>query len=197
MESAQSSSSDSYDSYSDFALQEATSSEGFESDSESEASFVSFESLSSGETSHTGHAADNCTRDKFSQVTYDSSTRLLLEACEEPLYESSAVSMFHAYLLIFQFGLRHSLSAKAFGELIALLIALLPVGAKIPKSVYSLKGFFNKLFPEVSESHLQPYCSSCHKLLSHCDRDECSGCGIATFVSLPFGKQLKRIVEGN
>lgn len=123
---------------------------------------------------------------------------LFTEACAEPLYESADISVFYAYLLIFQFAVRHSLSTKSFGELICLLAALLPAGAKLPSSVFALKSFFVKLFPE-SQPQLQYYCSCCHKLLpnmSQCERYECAGSSVETFISLCLETQLQRIVEG-
>ena len=120
------------------------------------------------------------------------------EACAEPLYESADISVFYAYLLIFQFAVRHSLSTKSFGEFICLLAALLCAGAKLPSSIFALKSFFVKLFPE-SQPQLQYYCSCCHKLLpsmSQCERYECVGSSVETLISLCLETQLQRIVEG-
>ena len=47
-----------------------------------------------------------------------------------------------ANLLLFQFSVRHSLTAKALEELLMLLSAMLPADAKLPKTVHQLKKIF-------------------------------------------------------
>jgi hypothetical protein len=67
----------------------------------------------------------------------------------EPLFAGSRVSALEAYILIFQYALRHHLTAKAFSELLLLLQVLLPAVNLLPKSLYLLKNFFMKAFPNI------------------------------------------------
>ena len=67
---------------------------------------------------------------------------------EALLYPGADLSTLQSYLLLFQFAIRHSLTSKAFTELLQLLIVHLPRGACIPRSVHSFKRFFVDSFPE-------------------------------------------------
>ena len=122
----------------------------------------------------------------------------LKAACTEPLYSGSEMTIFMSYFLLFQYAVRHSLSNKAFGELIKLVSAFLPREAKLPSSVHKLKLFFTDIFPDVQAvKHI--YCSSCHQLLSHsenCTERECTGLPSKEFVTIPLQSQLKRKLEG-
>lgn len=51
-------------------------------------------------------------------------------------YDSAEISVFESYLLCFQFAIRHSLTAKAFSELLQLLSVHLPSSSMAPKSIY-------------------------------------------------------------
>lgn len=113
-----------------------------------------------------------------------------------PLYPDSQLSSFQSLLLVFQYAIRHSLTKKAFTELLQLLSVHLPPGAK---SVHSLKQVFVEAFPEAkAEQHL--YCSCCQRLIPlgapSCVGDGCSGSPPAVFITLPVGPQLKRMMEG-
>ena len=107
------------------------------------------------------------------------------------------ITVITSYLLILQFALWHSLSAKAFSELLQLIAVHLPNGANLPHSVHNLK-FFSKLFPDV-QATVHGYCSVCHKLLpsalSVCE--DCSTGQINRFITVPLEPQLKRFFEGN
>lgn len=109
----------------------------------------------------------------------------MLTAALEPLYETSDITIFHSYLLIFQFVVRHNLSTKAFSELIHLIAIHIPKAARLHK----LKQFFNEIFPDV-HSQVHSYCSCCHKLLpsalSRCERDQCRGSCNGQFISVPL-----------
>ena len=91
-------------------------------------------------------------------------------------------------LLVFQYSLQHSLTKKAFTELLQLLPVHLPTKAAIPSSVYGLKQEFIEAFPEaVAEQH--HYCSS-----QNCQGGS-SGGAAAVFITIPLRPQLKRIME--
>ena len=57
----------------------------------------------------------------------------------ESLFAESQVSVLEAYIMVFQYALRHHLTAKAFSELLLLLQVLLPADNLLPKSLYLLK----------------------------------------------------------
>jgi len=115
---------------------------------------------------------------------------------DQPLYPGAAsdLTVFMAYLLIFQYSVRHSLTKKALQELLQLISVLLPSGSTCPRSVRSLKNFFTQRFPNQKPS-MQQYCSNCLKLLSS---DQSCGCHATTseFVTVPLGPQLKARLEG-
>lgn len=116
----------------------------------------------------------------------------------EPLYEHADISVFVSYLLIFLFATKHSLSTRAVGELLQLLSVMLPKGANLPKTVYALKQFFVKLFPDLRSS-IHYYCTCCHVIVpvgKVCRRPECVGYKTSEFISVPLQAQLKRKLEG-
>ena len=82
----------------------------------------------------------------------------------DSLYEGSRTSVMQAYLMIFQFVLKHHLTGKTFTELLLLLKILLPHDCRLPKSVYGLKCFFIKVFPEMKVIEHQ-YCRDCHQTI--------------------------------
>ncbi len=69
----------------------------------------------------------------------------LKAASREPLYAGADISVHLSYLLVFHIVVRHTLSAKAFTELLQLLSVHLP---KVPTSAFKLKSFFSELFPD-------------------------------------------------
>lgn len=112
---------------------------------------------------------------------------------DSPLYEGSEITVFESHLLLFQFSVRHSSSAKAFGELLQVVSAHLPPTAKFPKSVYTLKWFFRSLFPDLS-TRAHSYCSCCLKLLeegTQCENHNCVSAKVETFITMPLESQLK------
>ena len=118
---------------------------------------------------------------------------------EGQLYPRSDLSTFQCYLLVFQYAIRHSLTTKAFTELLQLLAVHLPRGAAVPRSVHNLKRFFVDCFPE-SQSVRHYYCTCCQRTLpsdsSRCQGHGCSGGSSAEFITIPAGAQLKRMMEG-
>ncbi len=110
------------------------------------------------------------------------------------LYPDSALTVFQSYLLVFQYTVRHSLTSKAFAELLQFLAVHTPPGARIPKSVHMLKRFFLEAFPQAkSNTHL--YCSVCQRSLptmdSKCTGNGFSGGSPAEFITIPLGPQIK------
>ena len=69
--------------------------------------------------------------------SYDSSSRPSSNGLLEPLYSGSSLSVMDSYLLLYTFFLRHSLSKKAFAELIHLVSAHLPASTS-DKAAWSL-----------------------------------------------------------
>ena len=82
-----------------------------------------------------------------------------------PLYEGAAISVFESHMLLFQYAVRHSLTSKAFSELLQIISVHVPSPSKVPKSVHRLKNFFLKLFPQ-AKCKVHPYCSACFSLVA-------------------------------
>lgn len=117
----------------------------------------------------------------------------------EPLFEGSSVSTLQAYVMLFQYALRHHLSSKVLSELLLLLKVLLPAGNTMPRSMYLLKSFFVKAFSNI-EINEQPYCRDCHTLLDQqsdqCSNILCSGDHFDRFIAIPIGPQLVQMMKG-
>ena len=116
-----------------------------------------------------------------------------------PLYSGAQLTALQSHLLIFQFALHHSLTKRAFTELLQLLLVHLPPGSKMPKSVHNLKQVFVDAFPE-SKAKEHIYCSFCQRLMPSgtqtCEGDGCSSGNPAVFITIPIGPQVKRMMEG-
>ena len=117
-----------------------------------------------------------------------------------PLYPGAQLSTFQSHLLVFQYAIRHSMTTRAFTELLQLLSVHLPRGAAVQKSVHSLKRFFVECFPE-AQALEHYYCNCCQRPLpsseASCMGNGCSGDGhSAVFITIPIAVQLKRMMEG-
>ena len=127
---------------------------------------------------------------------FDGSSRSTLSA---PIYPGAVLTVIQSYLLIFQYIVRHSLTTKAFTELLQLLSVHVPLAASIPKSVYSLKRFFVHAYPECN-SIQHWYCSCCQRPLpaanAVCTGSGCAGGPPAVFITIPLGPQIRRLMEG-
>ena len=128
-----------------------------------------------------------------------SSGRTLVAGLSEaPLYPGAQLSEYQSHLLVFQYAIRHSLTTKAFTELLKLLSVHVPQGSAIPKSVYSLKRSFVDAFPEAKASQ-HFYCSCCQRAMRSagaCSGSGCSNGHPAVFITIPLGPQIKRMMEG-
>ena len=115
------------------------------------------------------------------------------------LYQGAGLTVFQSYLLVFQYAVRHSLTTKAFTELLMLLSVHAPQGAHVPKSVHKLKSFFVQAFPE-AKCIPHPYCSYCQRPLASldtkCTGNGCGGGPPLEFITIPLGPQIKRMMEG-
>lgn len=113
------------------------------------------------------------------------------------LYEGADITIFESYFLLFQFAVRHSLTGKAFSELLQLIGVHIPRSSKAAKSVYNLKKYFIKMFPH-ARSTAHHYCSVCLSVLPNNER--CSSClesDVEEFVSIPLGPQLQEKMKSN
>ena len=113
----------------------------------------------------------------------------------QPLFPGSTLSIFDSYLLFLQYALRHSLTKKAFEELITLVGYHLPA-VKLD-SAYKLKKYFLNLFSDIKYTTCY-CCSYCHQLLKS-ENDLCPNrceCGTQDFLFIPVEAQLKRKMEG-
>ena len=115
-----------------------------------------------------------------------------------PLYEASKITVFDGYLLLFHYVTKHSLTHRAFTELLQLVSAFLPSSVQIPRSVHRLKQLFSNIFP-----HSQPtahyYCEVCLASTSQgsvCTTAGCYGRHQGTFLTVSIGPQIKKMMEG-
>jgi len=116
----------------------------------------------------------------------------------EPLYEGATISIFDSYLFQLQFALRHSLTQKAFKELLELVSLHLPRPNKAPLSVYQLKKFFLNIF-SCAKFTPHRYCSSCQHLLSSQEAvcpNSCLHSRVEEFILLDLESQLKEKLSG-
>ena len=110
-----------------------------------------------------------------------------------PLYPEARLTSLQSSLFVFQYAIRHSLTTKAFTELVSVHI---PPGAAVPKSVYQLKQSFLQAFPDI-EAVRHHYCASCGTtLLSTREECDCSYYSPATFITVPLRPQVKQMMEG-
>ena len=132
--------------------------------------------------------------------SYDSSSRPSSNGLLEPLYSGSSLSVMDSYLLLYTFFLRHSLSKKAFAELIRLVSAHLPATTsdKAARSLYQLRKYFMTEFCDLVASPYY-YCQNCHYLFTDevftCPQ-ECDINAPHRFWVTPISAQLKRMLEG-
>ena len=115
----------------------------------------------------------------------------------DSLYNNSTVSILEAYVLVFQFAIKHSLTKTAISELLQLISVHLPADAKYPQSIHEVKGLFMEMFPHSMPS-VHNYCEYCLSMLTSdgvCSTDGCSGLKRGQFISLPLAPQLKKIME--
>lgn len=127
----------------------------------------------------------------------DEAVTVIHPSVEKPLYPGSEISVFQSHLLLYQFFIKHGLTNEGCMELLTLLNVHLPSSENLPKSAYTLKQFFTRLFPDLVSS-IHYYCSCCHRYLvegSSCG--ECAGeAAKESFISVPLQAQLKRKMEG-
>ena len=102
--------------------------------------------------------------------------------------------------MIFQYALRHHLTAKAFSELLLLLQVLLPAPNLLPKSLYLLKNFFLKAFPNICVNE-HYFCRSCHMprdlaTSNQCSNELCNSSTFDHFITMPLGPQLQEMMKG-
>lgn len=113
-----------------------------------------------------------------------------------PLYQGADISVLDSYLLLYKFALRHTLTKKAFSELIGIVSTHLPPTARCASSLYSLQKYFETYFNDLKQE-MYEYCKTCHQILT---ATECSnGCTPTCkreFLYIPVEYQLKTKLEG-
>ena len=182
--------------------EKSSASRSSESEVEGGSYFSHFQSGSEGgcSSSTRSDGSPRLTSSSFEAHGNPLNSERLKAASEKTLYEGAQISILLSYLLIFQFVINHSLSGKAFTELLQLLSIHLPRDAKLPSSAQKLKSFFADLFPDVTPV-TYGYCSQCLALLpsplSTCLREVCDDAKTEQFVTLPLQSQLQRKFEGN
>lgn len=116
----------------------------------------------------------------------------------KPLYDSANITIIDSYLMLLQYSIRHSLTKKAFTELLQLLSVHLPSGSHAAESFHKIKSVFLKMFDDIKQVEYW-YCAKCHRLISDCTNKVCpSGCNAPSeeFLHIPLGPQIKRKIEG-
>ena len=104
--------------------------------------------------------------------------------------------MLHACILVFQYALKHRLSAKALSELLLLLKVLLPAAANLPVSIYIFKRLFIKVFHTVKVVE-HSYCKHCHMLADAENTNPVCECDVYDrFVAVPLAPQLTELMKG-
>ena len=113
----------------------------------------------------------------------------------QPVYPGAELTVLESYLLLFQYSLRHSLTKKAFSELLEVVGAHLPPGKMT--SLYKLTKYFSELFSDINaDNHY--CCSNCYQPLPN-DSDTCTNechANALDFIKIPIGPQIKRRLEG-
>ena len=113
----------------------------------------------------------------------------------QPVYPGAELTVLESYLLLFQYSLRHSLTKKAFSELLEVVGAHLPSGKMT--SSYKLTKYFSELFSDINaDNHY--CCSNCYQPLPN-DSDTCTNechANALDFIKIPIGPQIKRRLEG-
>ena len=111
---------------------------------------------------------------------------------------SFGIDVLQSLVLILQYALKYHLSSKGILDLILLLKVHVPIEHKLPRSVYALRQFFLRAFPE-SKGSLHAYCSECHCYLSE-DQVECEATGCTgradNFILTNIPLLLRRKLEG-
>ena len=135
-------------------------------------------------------SADECDEaENFSECTFLITT---------PLYKESKMSVFDAYLMLFHYATKHSLTQRAFTELLQLTSAFLPTSVPIPRSVHRLKQLFYDIFPH-SHPSMHFYCDVCLASVTQgsvCATVGCYGRRHGSFLTMSFGPQIKKMMEG-
>ena len=115
-----------------------------------------------------------------------------------PLYHSAAITQFQSLMLLLLFAIRNALSGKGITELLQLVRVHLPSSARMPSTVYSLRQFFIRAYPECN-GQVHAYCSICHRTLQIGDGIcEVAGCEGKSdyFICTQLPLQIKRMMEG-
>lgn len=115
------------------------------------------------------------------------------------LYEGSQITVFDSYLLAFHYGINNGLTTKAFNSLLQMLSLFAPQDSPTPRSVYKLKKVFINMFPHsLPKTHY--YCDVCcaktTREATTCTTSGCHGRKKHTFLSMPLGPQIKKMMEG-
>ena len=117
---------------------------------------------------------------------------------ETPIYAGSAISIFTHYLLMLNLFLRHSLTKEAMQDILRLLVAHLPSGAKICNSVYRLLSYFGN----ATGSERTYYWTNCMETCegegsTQIQRCTCSGARVAFISVTNLKKEMtQRLTRG-
>ena len=129
-------------------------------------------SSSSSESSNSEYSSsDECVRSGSGH------RQMAISRLARDLYSGARITVLQSILLLVRFTLIHTLTERAFEDLLRLVSQHLPEAASssVPRSVYSLKKLFVNTFPHVTGVKIT-YCSSCHALLREnraCEKETC------------------------
>lgn len=131
--------------------------------------------------------SEDQTSSPFVNITID-------ERFLKPLYDGAKLTVLESYSQLLQYSLCHSLTKRAFSDLLKLVGTHLPTGSMV--SLYKVEKFFLELYGNITFK-LHYCCSVCHSLLANKNQTcphACSSTAIE-FLSIPISNQLKRRLE--
>ena len=114
----------------------------------------------------------------------------------EPVYEGATVSTVGAYCAIMEFKRACRLSFSTIAMLLQLLQLLCPSHNKLPKSIYTLKKFFQR---KSNSFKRRQFCSNCKSEYQegqkHCNNSECHSLEPDTLITFNYRKAIRRVLK--
>ena len=118
-----------------------------------------------------------------------------VDPLHQPLYDGADLTLWETYMLLMQHSVRHSLTRRAFGDLLKLVGMLLPNKSMV--SYHKLQKYFLDLYGNVGFTK-RYCCTRCHSSLPTKEATCPNGCGSTSieFLTMSVESQLKRNLEG-
>ena len=88
-----------------------------------------------------------------------------VDELSQPMYTGASITVLQSCIIMMQYKFRHSLSKKAFSELVELVALHLPQDLQLTRSIRAIRKQMNELFQDVAaKKHY--YCGCCSKMLT-------------------------------